>query len=357
MAGVPWSFENNNYLTTNDNTFNTRISSPDDPPLPDPVEVLELEDWQTTYNLDNTSTADHNTNFNEVLHMSVTQNFHKPSRFKVVISSFEQSDEKVVTFLSYATQLLNTPYYEIRDVEDYNVVYKTGMIDSNNSTSYSIKFDTNLPDFAHPEGFYSGTAEKTNKYFGVFEVNFSACESHIILDGVEDSTTSYQAEYTITCAGDPPNYIIENTADVTLRAGQSVTLLPGFKTELGAKFHAKIEQCPTNTTYNDNIPDGIEYQHSYSARMSSTINDTNLKEEIVKVHPNPTEDVINITSTEVMTNFELLDQLGSIHQSGTITSKSSNQIRVSLKNLSAGLYFLKVTLTTGKIITKQVIKK
>ena len=54
--------------------------------------------------------------------------------------------------------------------------------------------------------------------------------------------TRIEIGYLVTPKTDPGNYVIEKTGDITVYAGESVVLKPGFHAQNGSKFHAFIKQ-------------------------------------------------------------------------------------------------------------------
>jgi hypothetical protein len=64
---------------------------------------------------------------------------------------------------------------------------------------------------------------------------------------------SYRIGNLVTPKTDPGDYIIEKTGDITVYAGESVVLKPGFHAQNGSKFHAFIKQDCKQPP--DNVPD------------------------------------------------------------------------------------------------------
>lgn len=83
------------------------------------------------------------------------------------------------------------------------------------------------------------------------------------------------------------------------------------------------------------------------------IDDYNLNNNI-KIYPNPTTSQISIESDQNIAHIELYTTTGKYLQ--TLQTKTSNEV-LNLDDVSAGLYFLKITLDTGNTETFKVIKK
>lgn len=75
----------------------------------------------------------------------------------------------------------------------------------------------------------------------------------------------------VTPKTDPGDYIIEATGDITVYAGESVVLKPGFHAQNGSTFHAFIKrECirppanvPVNTTFQE--PESLPFTESILA--------------------------------------------------------------------------------------------
>lgn len=90
----------------------------------------------------------------------------------------------------------------------------------------------------------------------------------------------------------------------------------------------------------------------YSGILLST---KDFNSEFVSVYPNPSEDKINISSTNESLenwNWEIYNQVGTLLQSG----KYSRDPSINVKNLDTGIYILKLT-SEGQQVIKRFIKK
>ncbi len=71
----------------------------------------------------------------------------------------------------------------------------------------------------------------------------------------------------------------------------------------------------------------------------------------LSIYPNPTNNFVNIVTTESIEKIEIYDILGKI------VKTQNKAVNVDLSDLPEGLYALKVTTINGKIATKKIVKK
>ena len=71
----------------------------------------------------------------------------------------------------------------------------------------------------------------------------------------------------------------------------------------------------------------------------------------VKIHPNPTSDVLNIQTKEIVTRVEVVNAQGQV-----IKQINGNVNWISVSDLAAGTYILKVTTANG-VATQRFVKQ
>lgn len=105
--------------------------------------------------------------------------------------------------------------------------------------------------------------------------------------------------------------VIHNGANVEFSAGNFISLKPGFRTEPGARFIAKIEPCSSaKIHYNAILNDSIIALSNDLKRLSidtlpSNAND-DMFNELFNVYPNPASSTINIESYDkTINNFSV----------------------------------------------------
>ncbi len=138
--------------------------------------------------------------------------------------------------------------------------------------------------------------------------------------------------------------IIENNANATYKANESIILKAGFHAKYNSIFHAYILPCDyiTNTTVK-----------SVNETTKKEISDEDLIRETVdfiQVYPNPTKGILKIESSKEVSNWIIMNVYGKSlyrgHESKTI----------DMSNIAKGVYFLKAILHDGKVVTKKIIK-
>lgn len=87
------------------------------------------------------------------------------------------------------------------------------------------------------------------------------------------------------------------------------------------------------------------------ANCSETQSIDEFKESKIKIFPNPTSDIIQISSDFQIEKMELFDLAGQ-----NISIKSKNN-EINLHKLEEGCYFLKLSGTDNKIYTFKILKK
>ena len=161
----------------------------------------------------------------------------------------------------------------------------------------------------------------------------------------------------------PPCY-----ANTTYKAGNSIKLLPGFKTDLGTHFLAKIEdfgQCKIiEGQYNFwEFPDiGNDYEtpfiisEIYNYKKQLPINEKDYSSNSsfdYKISPNPTKDKLKI-SFDYNDNYSI-----TIYKttSEIIYKKKlyCNEVLIDLTNNTSGIYILEIINLKGEISNEKII--
>lgn len=89
---------------------------------------------------------------------------------------------------------------------------------------------------------------------------------------------------------------------------------------------------------------------SYDNCIEYPLGTTELEQEIgVSIYPNPTADIVTITSKETIDNYSIY----SINNQLILSKKNNtNFVEVSFANLPSGVYFVKITTSKGSILKK-----
>jgi peptidyl-Asp metalloendopeptidase len=153
------------------------------------------------------------------------------------------------------------------------------------------------------------------------------------------------------------NIVVSNSSILNLRAGNDITLQPGFTSELGSEFSANIE--PVSDCGSKKKSERITFEKENIT--TNKINDA-LQEFSYNIYPNPSYGSINIQYTLVSDNLvsiELIDFLG---QTVIPILSKTNQvagnylIQFNTSGLTSGIYFINFS-TTGKSINRKIIIK
>ena len=86
---------------------------------------------------------------------------------------------------------------------------------------------------------------------------------------------------------------------------------------------------------------------------SSALSANLLNEESVRVYPNPASDVLNVASDYNIQNVAIFDAMNRLVEEKEVNAKN---IRISLAQRSAGVYFIKVRTDRGSTMRKFVIR-
>jgi hypothetical protein len=89
---------------------------------------------------------------------------------------------------------------------------------------------------------------------------------------------------------------------------------------------------------------------------ATAVLESEMEKKGVWVYPNPTEDIVYITTKKIPSEqFQLLGIAGNVIRTALPADKENNTMNIS--DLSAGIYFLRITLENNTIITKKVVKR
>lgn len=170
------------------------------------------------------------------------------------------------------------------------------------------------------------------------------CIDSLILTSEPNLTFNYEVGNKITTKD---NYVIGSRHNITMKAGQSINLLPGTHIQNGANYYAYIAHCTKDNTtskiFNAN-------QNQKEMVLNLDMEDRKNLDNQINIFPNPASTYVNIDSgNEKITDWELLDISGKSILKGT-----SNQVNV--QSLPKAAYLLKINIAR-KQITKKVIVK
>jgi hypothetical protein len=127
---------------------------------------------------------------------------------------------------------------------------------------------------------------------------------------------------------------------VSMRAGSSISLLPGFRADAGSSFAAYINTCsfvPTGsnavTVYSPQVFDGLEAN------------------ERVQVYPNPGDNSISVIHGKEVRSISMVNALGTISRT-VLTKPESTKTEINIQEMIPGLYIIEVGKAKIKFIKR-----
>ncbi|WP_103864583.1 S8 family peptidase [Aquimarina sp. I32.4] len=217
------------------------------------------------------------------------------------------------------------------------------------------KVTTNLYTYSSTNGRLNGT---WNNQLGYGLVNaYQAvllaqnCQNDLVItqNVVSGQTDIQEASNVITASN-----TIFSGATAAYDAGTVIKLKSGFTARSGSSFRAYIEGCSARNLTREE-PNSEQELITYENIEVET--NSLEKTEIVSVYPNPTNNMLTVSSKEHVKNWELKDHIGRYTEKSKLKGKYFYKDRFSINHLPVGLYILKVTLTNGNIIYKNIVKK
>ena len=154
------------------------------------------------------------------------------------------------------------------------------------------------------------------------------------------------------------DYVIEETGNITVYAGERVVMKPGFHAKAGSKFHAFIKEpaCVTSkmsmlsTNNNENTE-----EHINNMVTRKMLNNENQKEsKKVKVYPNPNNGTFTLEVTDSYLDGEMMlfDTYGKMLYLETV---KQNKIQI-MRSLDRGVYYVTVINGGNKHVEKIVVQ-
>lgn len=175
-----------------------------------------------------------------------------------------------------------------------------------------------------------------------------ACLNSLTLTSPDNHSVpyTYHVSNNITAQQD---YKVNWTQNITMKAGNSIDLLPNTNIEYGANYLAQIEDCSCKGG-------GVEAKKQDvkdKMRLDLRTMPTDKKAETgksVKVFPNPASDILNIVSSSEIKNVFVTDI------SGKMINVRLDGHKIDVKGLPTGNYILNVETKEGKS-AQRFIKK
>lgn len=275
------------------------------------------------------------------------------------------------TLLYTSLSSINTPFHQIHvwdlqsassgSVQGGQQIFQSFNLEAGQLQRYKdndIYYNRNntgyIGKISNPTNTYSGSSVNSTDVFlngfistkglpQLFPRHSTNCINDILLTMPENNTNyTYHATNTIIAQS---NYIMSNK-NITMKAGESITLLPNTEIDNGSNYLAVIENCVSSKPALIQWADG-------PVRLNSVIGAEN-KPMLVNdfsVYPNPTNDsfVIDSPNNEIQ-KWELFDLSGKLVLQGKEASGS-------VENLVKATYVLKVSLKNNEVKTHKLIVK
>jgi hypothetical protein len=160
---------------------------------------------------------------------------------------------------------------------------------------------------------------------------------------------AYVAKQSLTFAGSGNSFAIENSADVIARAGNSITLLPGFEVKGGATFSASIENIDYGTTLKSgsNRLKSVDYTKPspYTGKIFDYSNGNELPKLLpspflLSVSPNPVSNLLQINLAGIE-NEHVIIKIVSVYGHTVLSSNFTGSYSViDVSQLTSGVYFI-----------------
>jgi len=282
------------------------------------------------------------------------------------------------------SSLINTNYYFVKfyvaNVQLYPSAHNNIALNFSSVLITTVSFGgvVNLPMHVYKFGnpIIADTLNWT-EIMGIYKAN--GTEQYITIGNFEDDAST-NINYT-KFGNTPPYaayYMIDDVSvepictpfwsyrDTIVAIGDSVLIGPAI-TGLNINWYDATSTLITNapgiyvkpaqtTTYTA-IEDFCG--NTYTNTIVVTVTPTAVKEyekDILKVelYPNPTSDIVTITSKYDFEKIELLSLTGQVLLQESVNAKTH---QLQLQNLAEGIYFVKVSYSNGMSVTKKVIKQ
>lgn len=172
------------------------------------------------------------------------------------------------------------------------------------------------------------------------------CPQEAVINPVTISDDKeYRAVQTIRTEGD---VIIESPGNVSMIAGQSITLAPGFSVLQGGIFSATTGECELPGARTSPVNGSVSSNSTLPKLPAPSLIPTNRPRLDVKISPNPAVNVLNLRYSGQQKGspdvIELMDLNGTTIQRfhHHPQDEGPQNLQLSVNDLPAGIYFLRV---------------
>ena len=154
------------------------------------------------------------------------------------------------------------------------------------------------------------------------------------------------------------DYIIEETGNITVYAGEKVVMKPGFHAKAGSKFHAFIKEPECEVSIKSMLSvsnDENTHEKSHGNRSAKTPQTEKQKEnKKVKVYPNPNNGTFTLEVTDSYLDGEMMlfDTYGKMLYLETV---KQNKMQI-MRSIDRGVYYVTVINGNNKHVEKIVVQ-
>lgn len=212
--------------------------------------------------------------------------------------------------------------------------------------------------------------ESNNEWNGLFDNAVTPANLYLQNQDIVNNRTYHARDQivagkNVTTSVPQGDFTIKAGTNVKMTSGNTIRLLPGFKTEQGAVFTASthtetnciIVNSSTKMTRLNNSDDDNNEAPDFSDNTYGSIFDIiTSTEKSVMIYPNPANCclVVSINNySETGMIIEIYDAVGNVKH----IEKNVNRIsEINVSNYPAGMYVVKVT-SNGQIFTEKFIKQ
>lgn len=198
---------------------------------------------------------------------------------------------------------------------------------------------------------YVGASNSFPQLLPTLSKRTGTCVTSYDLTTAEMHNTSYtyHASNTITTQ---LNYKVNSTQNITMKAGNSISLLPDTYIEKGAQYLAEIEDCRCSGGEVEAKRQNLKDNMRLNLRNIQPDKANDKKELItkVKLFPNPASDILNLLTSSDIKNISVSDV------SGKVINVKPDGNKIDIKNLPSGNYILSIETKEGKT-SQKFIKK
>ncbi len=178
---------------------------------------------------------------------------------------------------------------------------------------------------------------------------------------------AYTAKEKYTFGGNGNTYTVQSNANLNIKAGEEIVLLPGFSTEEGAYIMAEITTIDYTTVFmktNGTNTQAVDYTQQspylglvFNYGAITGIGDQT-KYDMVSIYPNPVKNELNleVKGVESCANLELqiFSSNGKLVYSGKINTNQQEVVNVT--TFAQGVYYCKILSNKTELCKAEFVK-